>query len=73
MGARLRPGRVRQAAHQPAQALPFCSADDLDQNRTLRQVADYTTDRVTEVRADRAVARAERFLEAISPRGGKAT
>ena len=39
----------------------------LDRNRTLRQVADYTTDRVTEVRADRAVARAERFLEAISP------
>src|SRR5712691_5551772 len=41
----------------------------LDLNRTLRQLADYTHDRVTEVRADRALARAEVFLEAIRPTG----
>ena len=37
----------------------------LDLNRNLRRVADYSTDRVTEVRADRAVGRAEVFLQAI--------
>ena len=52
---------------------PSALRTTLDQNRTLRRVADYTTDRVSEVRADRAVARAERFLEAISPGGGEAT
>ena len=50
---------------------PSALRTTLDQNRTLRRVADYTTDRVTEVRADRAVARAERFLEAVSPGGGE--
>lgn len=43
----------------------------LDQNRALRQLADYTTDRVTEVRADRAVGRAEMFLDAIRPARGE--
>lgn len=43
----------------------------LDQNRALRLVADYTRDHVTEVRADRAVSRTERFLEAIRPGGGE--
>lgn len=43
----------------------------LNQNYTLRERADYTADRVSEVRASRAVARAEEFLEAVrSSRGG---
>jgi len=37
----------------------------LEQNYRLRQTADYKRDRVTEVRAARAVSRTERFLEAI--------
>jgi uncharacterized protein (UPF0332 family) len=45
----------------------------LNQNLTLRVMADYGTDHVTEVRADRAVGRAERFLEAIRPRGGESS
>ena len=40
----------------------------LNQNYALRLMADYSTDRVTQVRAERAVARAERFLEAIPAR-----
>jgi uncharacterized protein (UPF0332 family) len=43
----------------------------LNQNYILRLLADYSTDHVTEVRADRAVGRAERFLEAIRPQGGQ--
>src|SRR5712692_1414030 len=37
----------------------------LEQNYRLRQAADYKTERVTEIRAARAVSRAERFLEAV--------
>jgi uncharacterized protein (UPF0332 family) len=37
----------------------------LDQNRSLRRVADYDRDHVTEIRADRALGRAERFVAAI--------
>lgn len=41
----------------------------LTQNYALRQTADYSTDPVTEVRAARAVARAETFVGAV--RGGE--
>ena len=51
---------------------PASLRSTLDQSRTLRRIADYTTDRVTEVRADRAVGRAEAFVEAIRPQGGEA-
>ncbi len=43
----------------------------LNQNYILRLTADYGIDRVTEVRADRAVGRAERFLEAVRTTGGE--
>lgn len=44
----------------------------LNQNYTLRERADYTTDRVNEIRASRAVARSEEFLESVrSARGGE--
>jgi uncharacterized protein (UPF0332 family) len=44
----------------------------LEQNYRLRQAADYKTERVTEVRAARAVSRAERFLDAVR-RGAQIT
>jgi uncharacterized protein (UPF0332 family) len=43
----------------------------LVQNYMLRETADYTTDQVTEVRAARAVARTEEFLETIRREGGE--
>ena len=43
----------------------------LEQNRALRQTADYKTDHVTEVRASRALRRTEEFLTAIRDGGGQ--
>jgi uncharacterized protein (UPF0332 family) len=40
----------------------------LNQNYVVRLVADYSTDHVTAVRADRAVGRSEQFLATIRPR-----
>lgn len=40
----------------------------LNQNYTIRQIADYSGDHVTEIRAARTVARAEQFLQAVRPR-----
>ena len=37
----------------------------LEQNRALRQTADYKRDHVSDVRADRAIRRTEQFLTAI--------
>ena len=51
---------------------PASLRSTLDLNRTLRSVADYATDRVSEVRADHAVGRAESFLESIRAEGGGA-
>jgi len=45
----------------------------LDQNRSLRRIADYTVDHVTELRADRAASRAERFVNGIKAGGGGRT
>jgi uncharacterized protein (UPF0332 family) len=42
----------------------------LEQNRALRQTADYKRDQVTEIRAARAIRRTEEFLAAIR-RGGE--
>ncbi len=42
----------------------------LEQNRALRQTADYRRDHVTDVRAGRAIRRTEEFLGAV--RGGGA-
>jgi len=42
----------------------------LNQNLMLRLVADYTTDHVTAVRADRAITRTEQFLAALRPASG---
>ncbi len=42
----------------------------LEQNYRLRASADYQRDQVTEVRAARAVRRAEEFLEAVRSDGG---
>lgn len=42
----------------------------LDANFVLRQVADYSLERVTEVRAARAVARAQEFVESVERGGG---
>lgn len=42
----------------------------LPQNFRLRQAADYGLEQVTEVRAARAVSRAERFVEAVERGGG---
>jgi len=84
VGAGIRPTRAdQQWGHDFVQAAfngqlinrrklyPSALRTTLDQNRTLRQLADYTTDRVTEVRADRALARAEVFLGALRPGGGE--
>jgi len=43
----------------------------LEQNRALRQTADYKRDHVTEVRAGRAIRRTEAFLSAIREGGGR--
>lgn len=50
---------------------PVALRSTLNQNYSLREAADYTTERVSEVRASRAVARAEQFVEAIRMRGGE--
>lgn len=42
----------------------------LAQNFILRQAADYSVERVTEVRAARAVSRAQEFVEAVAMGGG---
>jgi uncharacterized protein (UPF0332 family) len=42
----------------------------LEQNRALRQTADYKRDQVTEIRAHRAIRRTEEFLTAIREGGG---
>ncbi len=42
----------------------------LPQNFRLRQAADYGLDRVSEVRAARAVSRAQEFVEAVEKEGG---
>ena len=47
---------------------PTALRNSLEQNYRLREVADYRRDQVSEVRAARAVRRAEDFIEAI--RGG---
>jgi uncharacterized protein (UPF0332 family) len=71
------PGRDGQWAHDFVQAqfngqlinsrklYPTELRGTLEQNYRLRQAADYKRDRVTEVRAARAVSGTERFLEAI--------
>jgi uncharacterized protein (UPF0332 family) len=43
----------------------------LNQNYTLREKADYSTDHVSEVRAARALARAQQFVEAIRRERGE--
>ena len=43
----------------------------LEQNRALRQTADYKPDHVTEVRASRAIRRTEEFVLAIREGGGQ--
>lgn len=49
---------------------PTALRTTLEQNRALRQTADYKPDHVTEVRASRAVRRTEEFLAAIREGGG---
>ena|SRR5579871_3779568 len=56
---------INRRHRYPAELRPV-----LDQNYALRRAADYTTERVTETRADRAVTRTERFLDAVRPQGG---
>ncbi len=43
----------------------------LEQNRALRQTADYRRDQVTEVRAGRAIRRTEEFLVAVREGGSQ--
>jgi uncharacterized protein (UPF0332 family) len=43
----------------------------LEQNRALRQTADYKRDNVTEVRANRAIRRSRDLLAAVKEGGGK--
>ncbi len=43
----------------------------LEQNRALRQTADYRRDHVTDVRAGRAIRRTEEFLGAVRQGGGR--
>ena len=49
---------------------PSALRPTLSQNYALRIVADYTTDRVTQIRAARAATRAEDFVEAVRTGGG---
>jgi uncharacterized protein (UPF0332 family) len=75
-------GTQRQWSHEFVQAqfngvlinrrrqYPASLRGSLNQNYILRLMADYSTDHVTEVRADRAVGRAERFLDAVRTGGG---
>lgn len=48
---------------------PTAIRSTLNQTYTLRERADYTTDRVNEVRAARAVGRSEEFVQAIMAGG----
>jgi uncharacterized protein (UPF0332 family) len=50
---------------------PVSIRNTLNENYMLRLTADYGTVLVTEVRAGRAVARAERFVEDIRLSGGR--
>jgi uncharacterized protein (UPF0332 family) len=71
------PSRVGQWGHDFVQAqfngqlinrrklYPTSLRGLLEQNYRLRQAADYKRERVTEVRAARAVSRTEQFLEAV--------
>jgi len=43
----------------------------LEQNRALRQTADYKRDHVTEIRAGRAVRRTQEFLAEVRQRGSR--
>ncbi len=48
---------------------PASLRNTLEDNRALRQAADYKRENVTEVRASRAIRRTEDFLQAIRERG----
>jgi uncharacterized protein (UPF0332 family) len=49
---------------------PVTIRNTLNQNYILRLMADYGTEHLTEVRAGRAVGRAERFVENVRLNGG---
>jgi uncharacterized protein (UPF0332 family) len=78
------PGRDGQWGHDFVQAqfhgqlinrrklYPAELKGSLEQNYRLRQAADYKRERVTEIRAARAVSRTERFLDAVR-QGGQTT
>lgn len=50
---------------------PTALRTTLEQNYRLRVAADYTWDHVTEIRAARAIRRAEEFVQAIRGTGGQ--
>jgi uncharacterized protein (UPF0332 family) len=50
---------------------PTSLRNTLEDNRALRQTADYKRDHVTEVRAARAIRRTEQFVEVIREQAGR--